>query len=1385
MADGGITAISLRGVRKLIDDKSIGESVLDVVDDLLGAIILLSSLGGGPIPLSLFEPKNQLVSIVRDAIKLINKPHPSGYLDQAARLAAANCLLTFTAYFDALDESLPVLRKKLRLSDKDKREIAAASPTRPAADDHAADDRVADRLPAEFPRGDLGDMVISLPHPAALEDARNVRLGIYKEMSDNLLRGLSRLGTWEEMPESGRKRVAQVVTTRIPDRACEVYDAEYLGMAIDFRQFFIWCVLRDQREKDQLIRVVDADLRTLVELIAVALGSVDVGMRNLDAAIREIAQTPCVPEPLTRSLDRIAPELHAGYEDEINRPIFDDRYGSDDAHPSYPTKVDAYVPQAYRVTRYTDGVTYLERDDEWNALPVHDDLGPFLMRTLESPYSIETPLLILGHPGSGKSLLTEMLAARLAYPQYTTVRVELRDVNPDADIQSQIEAQIRKDTGRDVNWADLADSLAVNPPVVILDGYDELLQATGKLFADYLEQVRRFQHREAVQHRPVRVIVTSRIALIDKAIVPSGATIVRLEEFNAERCQTWIRIWNDHNQRYFRHTGTQPFELPAPGKGAGRAAARKIVQLAKQPLLLLMLALYDADGNKLSCRPNIDQSLLYHGLLTRFIEREQSKTADRGAEIDGDRERLGIAAIGMFNRQDVKIRSDELDADLRYFGAGRGAAPDGGRRLSQADLLLGSFFFVHESRSRLTGDGGSPGPGPATGPAAFEFLHNTFGEFLTADFILRKVLAEANAICALSGDAALGDTLRQRLAIMSPGWFACLIHTPLHTRPNILSMLREWGGHRLSGGTRSRADLLTSLDMIVLAQLRSLLAQPALPNLPSAAAAGPDGATGARGETPYRPLPALGHLAVYSLNLVLLRCFLDDGAYALDEAALGAAGGRRPWDRLVSIWRSWFPLESLGALASLFTATREGTLIVTVPRRSELAIPTIPGVCTAYNVSVALADDLTAASAGVSVASATEIPERFLPGLRARTQDEVPELAPVMDSLQLRMFGADRPDDLAGHAQGKPLFSAATLKTSPYVLGILEAADRTMVTPRPWARIPIRQPGLADLISLSRYEAELAVHARHQLEPRWLPHLLYAGSSPGTEKANEWRAFLLSPAAAPVLRTALRDLSPGQCADFARHYTAVTAARNSRAATPAGTPGTGGQFDACDVDTATAFAALCWRGGAAKSCAGALAAVVRECDSGAWSLLDVAAATWGYLADLFVTADPPAEAIRAPFTAALNMAVRESLGTPPDRGEVNDMPSRALGEFWIHALRIGASENRDKVLARMKGMRSRSFRSWTLLLMRWAHESNDRGLARELFGGQGLDDWPELLHAGSDGTRGELDTEQISMGLTYREATDLRWVLDVVPRSAPRSTVPPRRRPARNQQPRN
>ena len=52
-------------------------------------------------------------------------------------------------------------------------------------------------------------------------------------------------------------------------------------------------------------------------------------------------------------------------------------------------------------------------------------------------------------------MLTQVLAARLPPNEFLVVRVVLRDVAADADLQSQIEHAIRAATGENLAWPDL------------------------------------------------------------------------------------------------------------------------------------------------------------------------------------------------------------------------------------------------------------------------------------------------------------------------------------------------------------------------------------------------------------------------------------------------------------------------------------------------------------------------------------------------------------------------------------------------------------------------------------------------------------------------------------------------------------------------------------------------------------------------------------------------------------------------------------------------------------------------------------------------------------------------------------------------------------------
>jgi len=418
--------------------------------------------------------------------------------------------------------------------------------------------------------------------------------------------------------------------------------------------------------------------------------------------------------------------LALAYSAALTRPITPTREVP--AELQIPTLGEGYVDHRIRVAEI--GVSSEPgRESWWNEISVRDDASRFLAEEyLATPTALQAPLLLLGQPGSGKSVLTRILAARLSATDFLPIRVELRQVPAEADLQDQIEFAIRNVTGERVSWPQLVESGRGALPVVMFDGFDELLQATGIAQTDFLLRMQAFQEREADQGRPLAVIVTSRIAVIDRARIPRGTVAVRLEPFNEDQINRWLEVWERFNAAPLAERGMR--SLPAD-------IALDHRELAEQPLLLLMLALYDADANALQSQSaELSQTELYGRLLQEFARREIRKhygdlpEADLKRAADTELLRLSIVAFAMFNRRSQWVSEANLDSDLSVLlDASRDTCPPVALQaaLTSAQVAIGRFFFVHESQA--THDG--------LRLQTYEFLHATFGEFFVARLIVQ------------------------------------------------------------------------------------------------------------------------------------------------------------------------------------------------------------------------------------------------------------------------------------------------------------------------------------------------------------------------------------------------------------------------------------------------------------------------------------------------------------------------------------------------------------------------------------------------------------------------------------------------------------------------
>ncbi|MEW2377594.1 AAA family ATPase [Micromonospora sp. NPDC047812] len=842
-------------VRLLGGEKS---KLVDWFDKLTGWSLLGASAAGASDALGIFDAKAEFVRLGHELVRGVSEKRSGlSRYGRTQRLEAAHAVVAVTAFFEVLSEiDLPFDVASARISKAEQLSLAGSGAVHEA---DLTDAFFATAAPLPGPQ---------LPYPAF----RHALVAYYDGLVGRLLHLLRGLAVWEAA-DGWRRQATEEGLLGLPRAAVDRHRDLLTQLAVDFVEVSFWVGLYEHEAT-----------RTQVRALSVGLDE----MRRTLLAL----STGRPPD------DRRA-ALAAAYAGELGRPIISS--GDVPTGLTVPTLGQAYVPPLCRIEELP---AHARPGDEawWDGRRLRDDLWQSLVVHLTSPNATRAPLLVLGQPGSGKSVLTRVLAAQLPAADFMVVRVVLRDVYAAGELQDQIEQAVRNDTGERVDWPGLSRSAGDALPVVLLDGFDELLQATGVNQTDYLRRVAAFQRREADQGRPVAVLVTSRTSVADRAQPPPGTVAVRLEPFDGERVRAWTATWNRVNDGAFRALGVQPLE-PAT------VLAHR--ELAEQPLLLLMLALYDAEGNDLRSAGELRRGELYERLLRGFARREVLKHRPGLSEWDLDRatedelRRLSIVAFGMFNRGVQWVTENDFESDLAAlpFLGGRPAtvATDGHLRtpLRPAEIVLGRFFFVHRSQAMRD----------EIRASTYEFLHATFGEFLIA----RTTALVLDDLAAREASALLGATPTDDDPLHALLSFATLTgRTPIVTF--LVEILTSWG--------EGRRDAL--VDML----LRLFRAAP--------------GRRPARRFESYEPrqLSVPARHAVYGVNMLVL-ALAARGRLRGTELRPDGGDVVPEWHRQALFWRSqlspgeYDSLLGVVRVERMWTGTRRDLLLSIGEGRDE------------------------------------------------------------------------------------------------------------------------------------------------------------------------------------------------------------------------------------------------------------------------------------------------------------------------------------------------------------------------------------------------------------------------------------------------------------------
>jgi len=870
-------SLTFKGALEILGHRE--HRAIERLDKLLGGVILAAGTGAGLAavgpaaiaPLGAFaavwgwlEQRDEAVRLLRAAVdSACGKLSGTGAYERLQLIAAAHTTVVVASFFEALEDVIGAQElDRLRITDADKQMLAAGRER--GQGESLYDLLYATEIPAPSPvRGFEENCTLVSDYLRA----------ICFDFSEEILNA--------EENEGVDDWINCINWSDVGKRALRRYRSRYLQLAAVVPEFMIWAMLGEHAATRTAVEKLRRDVAEALDGSRDALSRVE-ALLAIDRS-RPGATTTVRMPPSRMALAR----ANAGVLAETIIPEDTRRYGPT---ITFPTVREIYINPRYRLAWRGARSVVMRVTDEvwWSGRPSYEDFDLMLTGHLTSTDATRVPMLLLGHPGAGKSLLMKVLAARLPPEDYTVVRVPLRKVDSNAPLIDQIQQALNLATNRRVEWWQLAEQSWGSVRVVLLDGLDELLQASQQDRSGYLQEVTEFQRLEAEQERPVIVVVTSRTVVADRVSIPADTPIVKLDQFTNDDIANWLARWHRVNAAAIA-AGKVPELTPN--------AVRRQPDLAAHPLLLFMLAVYAADPDLPSLDGDLSTAEFYQRLLEGFTSREAAKDLNRdlraGEVANRTRdhlERLAVAALAMFNRGRQDIEEETLGRDLSVLDPQLITRT---RPMEAGQRIIGEFFFVHAPEARTLTGPETPDAGRAGGNSnqghhqrTYEFLHATFGEYLVARRVTDEIADIAERVFAGRRGPGIPD---DDLA------FALLSHQPLAGRRAILDFAEEI----FAGLPAGHRGLLSDILELLLGGHRSRLSS---------------GRYAA-----YQPVPAdqVRQLACYSANLVALRAALEPNAGPILLSRLlrtSDSDALQQWKSIVRLWHAGLDASGLQAM---------------------------------------------------------------------------------------------------------------------------------------------------------------------------------------------------------------------------------------------------------------------------------------------------------------------------------------------------------------------------------------------------------------------------------------------------------------------------------------
>lgn len=340
-------------------------------------------------------------------------------------------------------------------------------------------------------------------------------------------------------------------------------------------------------------------------------------------------------------------------------------------------------------------------------------------------------LFIQGGPGRGKSVFCRMFAdwvREYLHPYLTPILIRLRDIdNFQLSLEVTLNDRIKYDFAVNDKW--LLDSH--HKFLFILDGFDELRieRSNNESIARFIRQVGTFQQDYA--QRGHRVIITGRqMALYGIDRLPPNLERVELADMNTNLQIQWFFKW----YQLFPSDKTLDFQQFLQDNNR---CPSQLQELAKEPLLLYMLAAMNRDGQLDICQ--IEQSknetqakiTVYEQALEWVLEKQRydkrhGNLTEELTQLDPDalKRLLAEAAIAVVQSAGEYASIRTVKSRLQQDDAAKKILEKAEAKLGKENALKNTLaaFYIKSNDS-----------------GGVEFFHKSFREFLCAERIKQSI----------------------------------------------------------------------------------------------------------------------------------------------------------------------------------------------------------------------------------------------------------------------------------------------------------------------------------------------------------------------------------------------------------------------------------------------------------------------------------------------------------------------------------------------------------------------------------------------------------------------------------------------------------------------